>query len=60
MTKKEIKQQHKPWITIGIRKSIERREHLYKTIIKAKNIQIKEEYHRRYQELRNQIVMLCR
>ena len=29
MTKKEIKQQHKPWITIGIRKSIERREHLY-------------------------------
>ena len=60
MTNKEIKQQHKPWITIGIRTSIERREHLYKKFIKAKNIQIKEEYHRRYKELRNQIVMLCR
>ena len=35
MTKKEIKQQHKPWITIGIRKSIERREHLYKKIYKS-------------------------
>ena len=25
LSKKEVKQQHKPWITIGIRKSIERR-----------------------------------
>ena len=59
LTKKEIKQQYKPWITNGIRKSIKRRGKYYKKFIKAKNEVIKEDYHK-YKELRNQIVTLCR
>ena len=60
MTKKEVKQHHKPWITNGIRKAIQRREKLYKKFIKAKNQEIKKNYHKKYKDLRNQIVTLCR
>ena len=60
LTKKEFKQQFKPWITFGIRKSIRRREKLYKKFINAKNVDIKEEYNKAYKELRNHIVTLCR
>ena len=60
LTKKEIKQQYKPWITNGIRISIKRREKYYKKFIKAKNEITKEDYHKKYKELRNQIVTLCR
>ena len=60
LTKKEINHQDKPWITLGIRNSIRRRDALYKTFIKAKNIDVKSDYHARYKELRNLIVTLCR
>ena len=60
LTKKEIKQQYKPWITNDIRKSIKEREKYYKKFIKAKDGLIKEDYHNKYKELRNQIVTLCR
>ena len=59
-TKKDLKQQLKPWITLDIQKSIARREKLRKKYIKAKNFEIKEEYHKKYKDLRNHIVMLCR
>ena len=59
-TNKEIKLQFKPWITYGIRKYIQRRVSLYKRFIKAKDIHIKDDYHKRYKKLRNQIVTLCR
>ena len=60
MTKKEIKQKMKPWITIDIQTKIRNREKFYKKFIKAKDPLIKEEYHQMYKELRNQIVTLCR
>ena len=60
LTKREIKQQYKPWITNGIRKSIKRREKYYKKFIKAKDEVIKEDYHSKYKEIRNAIVTLCR
>ena len=46
LTKKEFKQQFKPWITFGIRESMRRREKLYKKFINAKNVDIKEEYNK--------------
>ena len=60
LTKKDIELQSKPWITRGIRNSIERREKNYKKFIKAKDKNIKVEYHNQYKELRNKIVNLCR
>ena len=36
-TKSEIKQKLKPWITLGIRNSMKRRDKIYKKYIKAKN-----------------------
>ena len=60
LTKKEISLQYKPWITYGIRKSIERREKLFKKFIKAKDEIVKDEYHKKYKELRNKIITLCR
>jgi len=60
LTKGEIKQQYKPWITFGIRNSIKRRDALSKKFIKAKNKEVKQDYHVKYKELRNRIVTLCR
>ena len=60
LTRKEISHQQKPWITPGLKNSIKRREALYKKFIKAKNIDIKNEYHVRYKNLRNHIVTLSR
>ena len=37
-----------------------RRDKLYKKYIKAKGNVIKDDYHKRYKELRNQILTLCR
>ena len=37
LTRKDLKQQQKPWITGEIRKSIQRREKLYKKFIEEKN-----------------------
>ena len=60
LTKNEIKQQYKPWITLRIRNSIKRRDTLHKKYIKAKNKEVKQDYHIKYKELRNHIVTLCR
>ena len=60
LTKNEIKQQRKPWITNEIKTSIKIRERLYKKFVKAKNNDIKNTYYRQYKELRNRIVNLCK
>ena len=60
LNKKEIKQLSKPWISLGIRNSIRRRDLLYKKFIKAKSNDKKIEYHANYKKLRNTIVTLCR
>ena len=60
LTKNEIKQLYKPWITLGIGNSIKRGEALYKKFIKAKNKDVKQDYPIRYMELRNNIIILCR
>ena len=58
LTKKEIKQQRKPWITNGIRTSI-KREKIYKRCIKENYKYTKDGYHGQYKELRNKIINLC-
>ena len=60
MTKKEIKQKEKPWISIEIQKLIQQRENLHKQFIKAENGTVKTLLHNRYKTLRNRIVNLCR
>ena len=60
LTKGEIKLKYKPWITKGIRNSIKQREKLYKKYIKAKDHEIKLDYHLRYKTVRNLIVQLIR
>ena len=59
LTKKEIKNRFKAWITSGIQNSMKRRDKIYKTFIKAKQLDIKKEYESQYKTLRNQIVKLC-
>ena len=41
MTKRELKKQHKPWITTGILNSMKRRDKLQKKFAKSKNEQLK-------------------
>ena len=60
LTTNEIKYKFKPWITLGLRTSMKRRDKIYKKYIKAKNSDIKDEYEKQYKSLRNQIVTLCR
>ena len=60
ITKNDQKLKCKPWITKGIRKSIKRREKLYKKFIKSKNQKSKDELHQNYKELRNHIVTIIR
>ena len=60
LTKKELKHQKKPWISMDIRNNIRKRERLYKNFVNAKNPQTKDEYHKKYKELRNEIVTQCR
>ena len=60
LTKKEVKSQGKPWITSDIKQAIRQREKMYGKFIKAKDAEIKEDYHRQFKELRNQIVNCCR
>ena len=55
MTRKEIQHQFKPWISKEILNSITEREKLYKKYINTKDRIIKEDYHRKYKELRNKI-----
>ena len=60
LSKKEIKQLSKPWITIGIRNSISRRDKLLRKFIKCKDLGRKNELHQEYKILRNEIVSLIR
>ena len=60
ITQKELKRQYKPWITNEILNSIRKREKLHKKFIKAKDEHIKENYHKKYKEIRNQILSKCR
>ena len=56
MSKKEIKLKHNPWITKDILQSIKKRENLYKHYIKAKDPDIKQTYHNKFKQIRNQIL----
>ena len=58
LSKKDLKIQAKPWITTGIRKSIKQRDLLLRKFIKAKDDNLKEEFHHKYKALRNKIVSL--
>ena len=60
LSKREVKNHFKPWITSGIRKSIKRREKIYKKYIRTKDKTIKNIYYLQYKELRNAIVKQCR
>ena len=59
VTKNEIKSKFKPWITVGIRNSMKRKDKICKKYIKAKNAEVKSDYEKQYKELRNRIVKLC-
>ena len=56
MSKKEIKNQNSPWINKEIQEKIKTREKLYKKYVKSKNPTIKENYHKQFKEIRNEIV----
>ena len=60
VTKKEYKQQFKPWITIGICNSIKRRDKMLEKFIKENNVLKKQELYASYKSLRNTIVSLIR
>ena len=60
MTKSEIKQKDKSWVTTEIQKLIHQRDKLHKQFIKAENETVKSLFHDRYKTLRNRIVTLCR
>ena len=59
ITKKELKQQFKPWITRGIIKAIKTRDQLFKKYINCKN-ENKDLIHNEYKRHRNRIVDLIR
>ena len=44
LTTNEIKHKFNPWITLGLRNTMKRRDKIYKKYIKAKNSDIKDEY----------------
>ena len=55
LTNKEFKQSHKPWITLGIRNSINRKNKLFKKYIVMKNSVVRENIHTEYKTLKNKI-----
>jgi hypothetical protein len=55
MTKKEIKQQSKPWINLEILNNIKERDKLQKHYIVSKDVKIKFELHTKFKELRTKI-----
>ena len=59
-TKKQLKAKLKPWVTKGIRKSIQQRNKFYKLFIKCKNPDLKNNLHFQFKQHRNQIVHLLR
>ena len=60
LTKKQIRSQHKPWITKGIKRSIKNRDWIYKKFIKEKDPTIKSIIYNRFKFYRNNIVKLIR
>ena len=60
ISKRKLKIQSKPWITKGIKKSIVRREKLYKNYLNTSNLERKQQLREDYKNIRNQIVTLCR
>ena len=60
LTRKQKLNKRKPWITKGIRKSIQHRNKLLNLFVKSKDIHSKENYHKNYKYFRNQIVNLIR
>ena len=60
LSKKEMKLDAKPWITIGIRKSMQRRDHLLNKYINSVNKQSASGIYDQYKQLRNQIVSLLK
>ena len=55
ISKREFKRTYKPWITDGILNSINRKDKLYNRYIKTKNKTNKEDLHKEYKTLRNQV-----
>ena len=55
LTNKEFKQTVKPWITLGIRTSIKRKDKLYKKYINIEHSPTKEDIHTEYKTLKNRI-----
>ena len=60
LNKKQLRLQSKPWITPGIVKSIKRRDNLLKKYIKTIDVDLKENLHKEYKQLRNKIVAIIR
>ncbi len=60
LSKKEIEQSFKPWITKGIRTSIRKREKIYKKYVKTKDPATKEHYHSQFKTLKTEIAGLIR
>ena len=55
LSNKEFKQTNKPWITLGIRNSIKRKDKLFKKYIHMKNSPIRDNIHTEYKALKNRI-----
>ena len=60
LTRKQIKNSSKPWITSGIRKSIKERDKLLASFIKESDPITKTELHTQYKIYRNRLVTLIR
>ena len=60
LSKKEFKQQYKPWITNGILKSIERKNKIYKSYTKTKNNEARTQIYSEYKILRNTLTNLIK
>ena len=55
LTNKEFKQTSKPWITIGIRNSIKRKDKMFKKYINMQNSTLRDDIHKEYKILKNRI-----
>ena len=60
LSKRELKTRAKPWITLGLRNSIHRRELIYKKFLKENDLLKKQQLEREYKTLRNHISFLCK
>ena len=60
LNKKELKLKQKPWVSLGIQKSMKIRDKFHKKYIKEKNKLTKNDYHCTYKKYRNKIVELLR